>query len=256
MGKQMVKLNGGFFFLVILASLLACGGQQAQHNKNLSEAARGIGEAYMRQGDYTAALGKLLEAEKLNPEDPIVHHDLGLCYRAKKRMPDAIVHLEKAIALRPSYSAARNTLGRAYLETGKFDKAIAMLNELTRDALYATPHYPLANLGEAYFYKQEYNKAIEYFKQALKLQPDFIPALHGLGRAYVALGRGKLAIYYFEKALKLSPNVAQIHFDAAEAYEQVGNLRQAKIAYQSVVDLATRESDVSMKARKRLQMLR
>lgn len=242
--------------LLTLASLLACGGQKAQRTRNLAKAARGIGEAYMRQGDYTAALAKLLEAERLTPKDPIVHHDLGLCYRAKERMPEALSHLEKAVALRPNYSVARNTLGRVYLETGQYDLAITTLKELTKDALYATPHFPLSNLGEAYFYKQDFNKTIAYYKQALKVQPDFIPALHGLGRTYVAMARGRLAISYLEKALKLSPNVAQIHMDAAEAYEQMGRLNQAKASYETVVDIAAPESSLAQRAKQRLNAFR
>lgn len=244
------------YIAVALISLTACAGQKAERNEAFSKAARGIGEAYMRQGDYTAALGKLLEAEKLNPKDPIVHHDLGLCYRAKKRMPEAIEHLEKAVALRPSYSVARNTLGRVLLETGQFDQAITTLKEITKDALYATPHFPMSNIGEAYFLKSDFSKAISYYQQALKVKPDFIPALHGLGRTYVALAKGRLALVHLEKALELSPNVAQIHFDAAEAYEQVGNRSQARVSYQTVVELTSSNSELALSAKQRLAALR
>lgn len=256
MGMPLTRCSVIICITAVLTSLIACGGQQARRNIVLSEAARGIGEAYMRQGDYTAALGKLLEAEKLNPKDHFVHHDLGLCYRAKGRLQDALSHLKKAVALKPSFSVGRNTLGRVYLESGEYDQAITTLKELTRDALYATPHFPLSNLGEAYFYKQDFPHAIDHFERALKVNPDFVPALHGLGRSYVAMARGRLALGYLQKAIKLAPNVPQIHFDAAEAYEQVGQIQQARVSYQSVVDLAAMESPLSIHARQRLAALR
>ncbi len=252
----MVKHMGCIGLLVLVASLLACGGQQLQRNQNLAKAARTIGEAYMRQGDYTAALGKLLEAEKLNQQDPIVYHDLGLCYRAKNRMEKALSYLEKAVKLKPNFSVARNTLGRVYIETGKLDQAIRTLKELTRDALYATPHFPLSNLGEAYFLKRDYPKSIRYYSQALNIQPDFIHALDGIGRTYVAMGKGRLALIYLEKALKLSPKVAQIHYDAAQAYELTGRYHQAKTSYKSVIELAPMESDMAKEALRRMKRLR
>lgn len=241
---------------LVSVSVLACTGQQSQQNAKMAAARRGIGEAYMRQGDYTSALGKLLETEKLNPKDPIVHHDLGLCYRAKNRMPDALAHLEKAVTLKPSFSAARNTLGRVYIETGAYDKAITTLKELTGDVLYGTPHFPLSNLGEAYYHKKDYAKAIEYYKQSLKISPKFIPALHGMGRTYVALGRGRIALMYLERALKLSPNMPEIHYDAAKAYEIMGRIGQARISYQSVIQLAPSESKIAVKASQQLRVLR
>jgi tetratricopeptide (TPR) repeat protein len=38
--------------------------------------------------------------------------------------------------------------------------------------------------GEAYCGKGQYNEAIIEFRNALQVDPDFVPALHALGRAY------------------------------------------------------------------------
>ena len=72
-------MTGLLLGTLILTLLWGCGGQRAQHNEALSTAKREIGEAYMRQGNYTAALRELMEAERLNPRDPLVHDALGLC---------------------------------------------------------------------------------------------------------------------------------------------------------------------------------
>ena len=53
------------------------------------------------KGNYTAALGELLKAERLNPDDPILHNDLGLAYMAKEKIDLAVVHFEKAVQLKP-----------------------------------------------------------------------------------------------------------------------------------------------------------
>jgi type IV pilus assembly protein PilF len=242
----------GLVLLLATLSLSACAGQSTQENSLLAESNRNIGEAYMRQGDYTSALRELLAAEKMDPEDAFTQHDLGLCYRAKNRMVDALAHLNKAVALKPSYTPARNSLGRVYLEVGELDKAIAIFKEIAKDALYATPHFPLANLGLAYFKKGDYATALEYYHKALKLEPNFVFALHGLGSTYLAMNKGRLALGYLDKALQLAPKVAEIHFEYAEACLLVGRTAQAKVSYENAIDLAAPESDVAVKAKQRL----
>ncbi len=242
--------------LIAIATLCACAGQQVKKDPELAKAARTIGEAYMNQGDLTAALRELLRAERLNPDDPIVHNDLGLCYMLKKRMPDAIAHFKKAIELKPGYAPARNNLGTTYLEMKEWDAAIKVFKEITKDLLYATPHYPLANLGLAYYHKGQYRTAMRYYKKALEIQPDFANALRGVGRTYLATNQGRLALKYLQRAVKVAPKAPEIHYDLGEAYLLVGRYREAQNAYLNVIDLAPPESDMSAKAKQRLGALR
>jgi tetratricopeptide (TPR) repeat protein len=175
---------------------------------------------------------------------------------AKKRMPDAISHLKKAVALKPSYAPARNNLGTAYLAIEEYDAAIAVFKEITKDVLYATPHYPLANLGTAYYHKGDYKTALSYYKEALNIQPDFVNALAGIGRCYLAMNQPRLALRYLEQAVRQSPKAADIHYALAEAYLMIGNTEQARASYLTVVDLAPQESELAIKAKQRLGMVR
>jgi type IV pilus assembly protein PilF len=246
---------GGMVLLAILV-LAGCAGQSNYENQRIAESKRNIGEAYMRQGDYTSALRELLEAEKMNPEDAFTQHDLGLCYREKKLMTEALAHLNKAVQLKPSFTPARNSLGRVYLEIGQVDKAITIFKEISKDALYATPHFPLANLGLAYYQKGEYAAAVNYYHQALQLEPNFVFALHGLGKTYLAMNKGRLAMAYLEKALQLAPKVAEIHYEYAEANLLVGRIAQARISFENVIDLAVPESEFALRAKQRLRALK
>lgn len=238
--------------ITAIAILSACAGQQVGKDPELAKATRTIGEAYMNQGDLTAALRELLKAEQLNPDDPFVHNDLGLCYMLKKRMPDAIVHFKKAIDLNPGYAPARNNLGTAYLELKEWDAAIRVFKEITQDLLYATPHFPLSNLGLAYYEKGQYRMAMRYYKKALKLQPDFANALRGVGRTYLATNQGRLALKYLMRAQKAAPQAPEIYLDLGEVYLLVGRIADARNAYENVVDLAPPESEMYERAKKRL----
>jgi type IV pilus assembly protein PilF len=243
------------FFIAILA-ISACATQDAMQNKRLAEAKRDIGEAYMRQGDYTAALRELLEAERVNPKDHIVQNDLGLCYMNKKKMADAISHFKKAILLKSSYAPARNNLGTAYLALKEWDTAIKIFKEISKDALYGTPHFPLSNIGLAYYHKGQYKTALRYYKEALKIKDNFVNALRGAGRCYLALNDGRMALRYLHRAVSAAPKVPELHFELAEANLLVGRTRQAIVSYETAIELAMPESDIVKKARQRLRYLR
>ena len=256
MNQRTWSTLGLFLILAATIGLYACSAQSTQSNSRLAEATREIGEAYMRQGDYTAALRELIKAKELNPADPTVHFDLGICYMVKKRMPDAVAYFKKAIALKPSYAPARNNLGMAYLSMKKWDAAIAVFEEITRDALYATPHYALSNLGLAYYHKGQYQKALTYFKEALKIQENFVNALRGAGRTYLAMHEGRPALRYLERAVQQAPQVAEIHYELGEANLMTGRTAQALISFETAFDLAAPESEIAIKARQRIRSIR
>jgi type IV pilus assembly protein PilF len=251
---QALILSAAVFSALLLCACASVKPQGEQEEK-IAEATRQIGEAYMRQGDYTSALRELINAKEQNPEDPIVYNDLGLCYMARDHMVDAIANFKKAITLKPSYAPARNNLGTAFLAVGEYDNAIEVFKEITQDVLYATPHFPLSNLGTAYFHKGDYENALHYYKEALKIQPDFVNALAGTGRTYLMMNQPRLAIRYLEQATKLAPKAADVYFYLAEAQLMIGSTEQARASYLTVIDLAPRESELAVKARQRLGLV-
>ena len=53
-----------------------------------------------------------------------------------------------------------------------------------------------------------YNKAINAYKQTIRLKPDDAKAHCGLGVAYVELGRYQEAVEACKEAIRLKPNFA------------------------------------------------
>jgi len=223
--------------------------------KKQGEASRNLGEAYMQQGDFSLALREFLKAEKIYSKDSILQNDLGLAYMAKGRLDIAIKHFKKAVKLKPDYVPARNNLGTAYLAKKEWDVAIACFKEIIDDILYATPHYPLTNLGWAYYNKQEYELAERYYQDALKLEPNFITALRGLGRTYIAMGRAADAVVMLEKAVKNYPRSAASYFYLAKAYSLSRKYKKAISAYNMVVELAP-DSPLAVDAQKEVEKIK
>ncbi|MEK6680540.1 MAG: tetratricopeptide repeat protein [Nitrospirota bacterium] len=62
------------------------------------------------------------------------------------------------------------------------------------------------NLGNIYFKKGDYDKAISYFQKAVEGEKGFFEGYYNLGTAYVKKGLLNEAIYYYEKARGLRPD--------------------------------------------------
>lgn len=220
-----------------------------------AEAYRNLGEAYLKQRDYSSALKEFLKAEALYPDDPFLQNDLGLTYKAKKKYDLAAKHFKKALEIKPDYGPAKNNLGTVYLDQKQWDTAIFYFKEVAGNLLYATPHLPLSNLGWAYYNKKEYTLAEKFYLDALAIEPKFIKALRGLGLTYIATGRDSEAVATFERAVKNYPQIVQLYCDLAEAYTLARDYEKALNAYNRVIELAP-DSALVRKARKEAQRIR
>lgn len=241
-------------FLIVAVSITV--GCTSTHKKKLqSQDSRRIGEAYMAKANYSRALKHFLEAEAAYAEDHILQDDLGKVYIAKGKYDLAISHFKQALKLEPDFAAGKNNLGSAYLLAEDWDSAIVVFEELNEDLLYGTPHFPMYNLGWAYYNKKEYKTAISYYNKSLKLQHGFILALRGLGLAWQKLGRKDLAIKYFEKAAANSPRFPQLYFDLGNAYASNNQVTKAIRAYDKVTMIKP-DSDLSETAQSEIIKLR
>lgn len=253
MARWPLKVNIVLLFALLLFSACATTGITPEDKKK-ADAARNLGEAYLSDGNYTSALGELLKAEKLNTNDPILHNNLGLVYMAKEKTDLAVLHFEKAVQLKPDYSLAKNNLGSAYLVRKEWDKAIPVLQEVTGDMLYATPHYPLANLGWAYYNKIEYDKARHYLEKALELKPDFFVAQLNLGRTYLASGQLHTALSLFEEAAKVRPKDPALLLELGKTYRLLGDYNSAMLTLKGAIEYAD-DTDMAVEASEELRKI-
>jgi len=214
-----------------------------------------VGEAYMLERNYTAALKELLKAEKMNPDDHILQNDLGLVYSKKKRLDLAIRHYKRAIELKPDFAPAMNNLGMAYIADKQWDKAIETFEELTGNLLYATPQYPRFGLGLAWYNKGNYRKAEKYFKEALQYyydgyrkDPTYIYCLHWLGLTYLELKELDRAEQILEEGVRYAPRLAMLYFDLGRVYMAMKKYDNAEYVFSKVIELQP-DSEMARQAR-------
>jgi Flp pilus assembly protein TadD len=82
---------------VLLIFCIASCAANIEMRKKQGEPYRNLGEAYMRQGDFSSALREFLKAEKIYSKDHLLQFDLGYAYMEKNRFELAIKHYKKAV---------------------------------------------------------------------------------------------------------------------------------------------------------------
>ncbi|MDY6989502.1 MAG: tetratricopeptide repeat protein [Thermodesulfobacteriota bacterium] len=218
--------------------VLCCCATNTARLEEQAKASRQLGEGYLAEGNLTAALSQFLGAEKIYDKDPLLHYDLGLAYFGKDEFDLAISHFKKAVALKPDYSEAFNAMGRVYGQLKQWDTAISCFHQALSNLLYTTPHVALNNLGEAYRGKGDYERAIDFYRQALRKDPRFPNAHRGLGLTYMDMGDDVKALPSLEKALHYAPRSPLTYFDLARVYVRLSETKKAISAFENVVTLA------------------
>lgn len=227
----------------------------SRNDARLADAVKTQGDAFLLQGEYTAALSTLLEARKIKPDDPYLLNSLGLAYMGKNRDDLAIEVFKQALDLKPDYTEALNNLGAAYLRQKNWDLAIPAFKQVLEDLLYPTPQFPMSNLGWAYLGKKEYIQAESWFFKALDTWPGLTIAAHGLSQVLLETGRENDAIRFLKARLSEYPKAAILHADLARAYEAKGWTKNARQCWQNVLIHAKENTNLKKTATKRLSAL-
>ncbi|MCJ7833773.1 MAG: tetratricopeptide repeat protein [Deltaproteobacteria bacterium] len=214
-----------------------------------------LGDSMLREGRPTQALAELIKANDLDPNNPVIRNVLGIAYLEKGMVRQAIHQFEKALYLDPNYVEVHNNLGTALLRDGRVQEAIKEFNTALENPMYPTPHFVQYNLGQAHFTLKEFDKAREYYMEALKLSPAYSLAYHGLGLAWKATDHMEEAAEALKKAIENAPKFAQAHYDLGEVLLELKQPSLARLAFREVISLVP-ESDLGRKAQQRLKELK
>jgi Flp pilus assembly protein TadD len=127
-----------------------------------------------------------------NPQSWFAHNNLGeLLMKSPATLPEAITHLERAVALHPDYPEALNNLGLA----------------LTR--------------------AKQASNALPHLEKSLRLKPGLYQTHNNLGIALASLGRGEEAARAFQQAAALNPTHPNLHENWAKALLLLGRRAEA-----------------------------
>lgn len=242
------------FLIISILFLNSCATTTVSSNKNdnKSRALRSLGYSLYQQGKAREGLVHLLDAEKVDPSNPDLQHELALVYQEIGENNLALVHFNKAVKLNPDFSEAYNNMGVLYSLTGESEKALESFNKAVSNILYSTPHFAYRNMGLVYYNKNEVNKAIQYYLKAIELAPGYVDSYFGLGTAYEKLERYSDAAAIYKKISSLLPASLEPRLSLAKLYIKAG---QKSRAIQELNDLVESdpENPVALKAKELLR---
>lgn len=107
---------------------------------------------------------------------------LGWTYSFMGRLDEAIEECHRAIHVDPEFGNPYNDIGAYLIEKGQFDDAVPWFERAMQAKRYESPAFPHLNLGRVYERNGEWDKAIECYKKALALNPNYILAKKALSR--------------------------------------------------------------------------
>ncbi len=198
-----------------------------------------MGLSQFENGNYPGALKSLLEAERLDPANPVIQNNLGLTYFMREHYDLSEKHFKKALQLEPKFSEARNNLARVLIEEAKYPAAEAELKIVLDDLTYSGFAKAYSNLGLSKFNQNQFSEAAKAFTKALDVDREDCTANTYYGRslfemkdypkAASALDRG---ISFCQKQLFDEP-----HYFSALTYYRLGQKRKSIARFEEVVKL-------------------
>ncbi|MBI5492115.1 MAG: tetratricopeptide repeat protein [Deltaproteobacteria bacterium] len=209
-----------------------------QHNYDL-------GKKAFEEKKYGNALQYLekVAAERNNFAD--VFNMLGLIYYNNSRFEDAINSFRRAIELNPNYTEASLNLSVVYNELGQFDRSsevYAMAKAAKREvSSYLDPYVKgkLANMhaGIGTIYKDlgYYGQAVDEYRKALALRPEFVDIKTCLGVVFRDMSEYGKAIKELEEAVRLNPDYPSPRIQLGLTYYAMGQHEKAKTEWLKVL---------------------
>lgn len=167
---------------------------------------------YEQNGNYINAIQYYNKSIELQPKEN-AYLRLAAVYRIIRDYNNALSNFKKALNINNDSVYANMGIGCVYNDNGYYHKAIEYFNNairLIKDKGIEDEHKNLQNayynLGLSYFLLGEYNKSIENFDEALKLNEEDYETYNDKGNAYYKQGYFDKAIESYKKALSINPN--------------------------------------------------
>lgn len=118
---------------------------------------------------------------------------------------------------------------------GSFTRVIALLTEVIKADDQVIDAWFMR--GTKYLAHGDLERAVEDFKHALMLKPDYDLAVSNLAQAYRRMGNDDAALAGFERYLALDPKDPFVHYQMGEIWLDRGDLSRAELLFRHALEL-------------------
>lgn len=156
------------------------------------------------QGDFQGAVIAYQQALDLDPENAVLHNNLGFLYGQLQNWEQSLHHLQRAIDINDHLAIAYANLGQVQAATKQGAEAVKNLQQAITLEPDNTDHWH--QFARVYFAAQDYPNAEYAWYRALNLAPDNVEYLLGLATTMVGQQRYSEAYPVFDHIFQLQPD--------------------------------------------------
>lgn len=251
-----------FLFLILLIINFAIANPKEKVDEMLLKAWQ-----YYEEGNYYMMLEQskktLNYALKHNVPKGIAegYYYIGIAYFQMGDLDKSIKYANKAIEYSKDKSNyrwkayAKNLLAEIMIRLKKYDEALKQYNDILKLSIENDNKRMIAvtylDIGNVYFYKKNFKKALENFKKAneqmqnIKIRPYYLALVnYNLGMIYYRLNDFQNAIPYLEKSLNIYQKIndekstVETAYFLADSFYEIGDKEKALNTLESYKNLA------------------
>lgn len=124
-----------------------------------------------------------------------------------RKVEGNLSRLQKKLKTEKGTSQEYYELGSLFLQKKLFVQAVSLFEKALKDSEVEPENRALIYnaMGYAYFAQEQYDIAIRQYKEALKLNPEYVIALNNLGSAYEKKKLNAQALEIYQETLQYDP---------------------------------------------------
>ena len=165
-----------------------------------------LGYCYMEIGDYKNSINSYQKSISLNPGNEEAYLQIGNLFSMNYDL-NAVEYYEKVIELNPKNRIAQYNIGILYQNNQMYLESQESYHKLfdgTEDKIYSDANF---NLGFIFMEDlNDFKNAINYFADAVRVNPNYYTAYYSMGLCYQSFGDIKNAEKFYRKSLDIYPD--------------------------------------------------
>ena len=182
----------------------------------------------VQEGDFLGGISAMNDMLEMYPHDKHLLYLAGNWLMGENGNEQAQRFFEKALAIDKNFPPALNDLAYVEARNRHFAKAFAAMDRYV--ALLPKEPNPQDSYGELLRMAGNFEGSLTHYREALKIDPDFVTSQLGLGDTYALMGNQEQARVEYDKAIRFAHNEADrltYGMQRAMTFVRDGNLAEA-----------------------------
>jgi tetratricopeptide (TPR) repeat protein len=236
------------FYLFIISILLPCPSQVNAVSPSASPVPSPeayyhaiLGIQYEMNGEYENASTEYQKAISHDENAYFLLTRIAISSARVGHIKEAIGFAEKANKVHPHEEAILDLLADLYATLDAPEKAIAIYNEIISLSPKEIDGY--LNLAEFLARRKDFSRAILYVENGLTANPSSHLGHYYLGKLFTSQKEYEKGIQHYKEAILLDPYFLPAHLSSASLYEILGKMGDAETVYRHILDEGNMEHE-------------